>query len=159
MDEETQINTGGISLSLLWDLFTKHKHDGIGDQKLTIGTSVYAGSGNRTTTEGTGSESVTGVGFKPKAIIFLAWLGGVDKSGWSACFADGTNYAGMVHYYFTDTSNYRHQTVGSQLCLARSGASYDDTGEATLTSFDNDGFTVNWTDVDVTTYYAYLLIG
>ncbi|MEX0748585.1 MAG: hypothetical protein WD074_00980 [Candidatus Saccharimonadales bacterium] len=101
----------------------------------------------------TGNQAFTGIGFTPKAIIF-----------WSAGEAPTANGTWGDHLYHTvgftsgptesySVSGASQDAVGTSnssrsiaaKCIHRSSVSSGTRDEADLSSFDADGFTVNWT--------------
>lgn len=121
---------------------------------------------------GTGSQSVTGVGFQPKAVIFY----------WTRQTTNGTS-AGTENYFgagfTTGTTQERAVSVWSDQATILLSASSDAArrtsessmiliqstngavvGAAELTSFDVDGFTLNWTTSNTSGYLVrYVAIG
>jgi hypothetical protein len=101
----------------------------------TILPSNYIGQFNYDMTTASGTYPVTGVGFKPSAIIFFA--GSVDTDGsWgvanatdSKCIYDGRN----------DGTYQRNQ---SAIMIDKAASDYQ---EGIVTSFDPDGFTITFT--------------
>lgn len=124
--------------------------------------SVFVGDINTAT--GTGSSATTGLGFQPQAIV------GVSSILSSASVSNGGNQAGGFgvfawdrrgpgpssvtnHFSITGEDNVgtmRQKTWSNNVAIE----SYSETGallaRATLTSFDSDGFTLDWTTVDAT---------
>lgn len=100
---------------------------------------------------GTGSQVVTGVGFEPKALILFA----INAT------TEPIQVHSVVNIGFTDGTNERSIWVGSEDGVGTSNANrYGNSGkvinfravsdgslqaEADLTSFDSNGFTLNWT--------------
>jgi hypothetical protein len=98
-----------------------------------------------------GSQSITGVGFKPKILIFFAssWSSTYPISSYG--FDDGTD-----HYclYFTGVEVTGADDEERSIHLLR-----DDSNSILgyVSSMDNDGFTVNWTVVgDISAEVVYL---
>jgi hypothetical protein len=100
----------------------------------------------------TGSQSYTGVGFKPKAVIFYS-QGCSDVNAWHTATETGLGFAASASQYATvggslaynqTVSSHSHRLFYSDKAY---GSEWDGTayGVFTLTTFDNDGFTVNWT--------------
>jgi len=95
-----------------------------------------------------GSQAITGVGFKPSALIIFADISITAQASWgfgdasvrAAIYAYGGNFNdsnGVVVYLKTNDSNYNY---------------------ATIASIDSDGFTLNWTKVGSQTGTAYMKI-
>lgn len=111
----------------------------------------------------TGAQAVTGVGFKPVGMLFApAQNAGTSEDrltypalGWT----DGTNqFASAV---FSDDGNAsantkRYQRIDKCAALLDNAAG-GVVGEAGITSFDTDGFTVNWTTAAASALRVYYL--
>ena len=132
-----------------------------------MGVSVYQNTFAKRS--GDGTQTITGIPFQPKAVIF--WSAGMTGTsfveGVSSCvgFSDGTD--GMSVYA---TSN---DNVGTSDCLTATnfsggttaialvdttGTNFD--GTADLTAFTSDGFDLTWTNSTATTYTIhYMAIG
>lgn len=85
-----------------------------------------------------GSQSVTGVGFKPRAILFLmnknaTYVAGMGIAGGAG--TGGTLFDNSVNIAGT------YATAGNPLYIRDSGGNY--LGD--ITSYDSDGFTISWT--------------
>jgi len=111
----------------------------------------------------TGSQAVTGVGFKPKLLILF----GVAKT------SDGIT--GGFQYGFGASDGSTSEAIGGWSWDARGGSGSDTdrrdaskaitfvttvggiVAEAGLTSFDTDGFTLNWTTNNVAAWVIYYL--
>lgn len=125
--------------------------------------SVHQGSFTAKTS--TGSQAYTGVGFTPKALIM--WISNVTAAGYlpdaSLGFgaSDGTTDRGAAMWVDdnvgTDDSANRHDT--KSLLLITSGTSTVGLA-ASVTSFDSDGFTLNYSTADGTGYLVnYIALG
>jgi len=102
-------------------------------------TKFKAGSFTRDISTVSGTQAVTAVGFKPKAIVFL---GGINASHQiSYGFTDGTSY--MCVYDLIDVS--LKYGVNAGFCIGVVGATGSDLAIATISSLDSDGFTLSWT--------------
>ena len=114
----------------------------------------------------TGSQAITGCGFTPVAVIFYApWVD--QTTGWSAnsqfcvgvATASGAAYTAFAgEDAHSRSAEQRRWNVGPACGIVH----YDDTliNEATLTSFNSDGFVLNWTTVNPTPMtYNYMAIG
>lgn len=111
--------------------------------------SAFAGSFTKNT--GTGNQSVTGVGFLPKAIIFwtayaTAASTPTDHVRYSVGFTAGATEsfsAGFSSQNGVTTSNTSTRGAAKALTVVQYGESL--LSECGLVSFDADGFTVDWT--------------
>ena len=118
-----------------------------------------------------GSQAITGVGFKPKLLLLFATAqtvaGNFDPNshwgfGASGLLGETISYYAMAGWSKdafggNDTDRY---TAEKALALWEMTSS-PQINEANLSSFDADGFTLNWTDVDQSTEWIihYLAIG
>jgi len=98
-------------------------------------TDIYVGTFTRDEGTASGNQSVTGVGFTPRAVDFYATDADSDEVSWGA--DDGTTAAcvyrsGTVFNADTDDSIRIHQDASNIY-------------EGNINSFDSDGFTVAWT--------------
>ncbi len=107
-----------------------------------------------------GNVAYTGVGFKPKALIFLAnVLNGAVKAN-SVGFDDGTTRMQLLNYTTTGADAGFNQTANA-IYLFDDAATLN-VNTAVVASFDADGFTLTWTKSGTPTNTAncgYLAIG
>ena len=112
-----------------------------------MGLSVAKGTFTARTT--TGTTAVTGLGFQPKAL--LVWTSGQTATGYAAGvnqafgMTDGTNsrcIAGAADDNVAAENSGR--IVNTDLLRVTAGGTPTLDGVMTLSSFDADGFTVNW---------------
>lgn len=132
-------------------------------------SSVKAGSFNQKTS--TGSQSITGVGFPPKFLLLSSFgkataAGQIADAKRSIGFASGATERGYVASASTDASTPK-SAASSRISNANilgvitaGGATPTVLSEADLTSFDADGFTLNWGTADATAReICYLAVG
>lgn len=113
--------------------------------------------GSFTAPSSTGTQSVTGVGFTPKAILFWAsgsngssgiWGGDVDQTiGFTSGPSESYAVAG-----FSDDGQSTSQTaraIAAKAVAFVNGLGSATSAEADLDSFDADGFTLDWTKAGV----------
>jgi uncharacterized repeat protein (TIGR01451 family) len=120
-------------------------------------TSALGGFDSKATT---GSQSVTGVGFQPQALM-IASTGQVASSTNTSQgrfmfgAGDGTTQgvAWMEDEDNQDISDVRSLDKTNNI-ISRTTASDTITGEASLGAFNNDGFTLNWTAVPTTPWQS-----
>jgi hypothetical protein len=126
--------------------------------KHATGADIWVGSD--TTKTSTGTKAKTGVGFQPKALMLFGQPAAGDNtaptqndSGVGIGASDGTTQ-GFAHYAVkesaspTDTDS---RTVTSAIyAIEEVPGSSTTTSEATLSSFDADGFTLNYGTADAT---------
>jgi hypothetical protein len=97
------------------------------------------------------TQSITGVGFQPKAVILYSirnTTGFADDSMFSIGFSDGTNDRAVTtaSTHNASTSSGRRRHADDKIILAiTNGSSSSIEWECKLTSLDADGFTLNWT--------------
>jgi len=113
------------------------------------------GSFTKSTGGAPASQSVTGLGFEPKALILFSTQTTADDSITSHLemaigFSDGTNeksmWGGSESLVATsDADRFSNSTKLLTLRDITSATSGDLLAECDLTSFDSDGFTINWT--------------
>jgi hypothetical protein len=127
----------------------------------------YVGNDAQKTT--TGTEATTGVGFEPSALIAnmaLRTTAGYDANGdfyTHLGFMDGTAEAGG-HVFSEDDVGDAHTSRGVDSTYSLFAVTDDATptvaAKASLSSFDSDGFTVNWNTADATArLFGFLAIG
>jgi hypothetical protein len=138
-------------------------YSGMGGMVVSDASNLFFVSGNPTSnhkivsftrdnTVANGTQAVTGVGFKPRGILFLASVSGT--SAMSVGMTDGTDSHCIYDNNQNTSDTYGAVANQSVVALtANAQANY-----AALTSFDADGFTVTWTKVNsptgTTTVYA-----
>ncbi|HYH68335.1 MAG TPA: hypothetical protein VD866_26820 [Urbifossiella sp.] len=106
-----------------------------------LSNGVALGSFTRNLATASGSQAVTGVGFKPRAVVFLACVDGSVKASWgldtlAAVYSVASNASNVA-------GNFVHSAAGSITVITGTGGS--DYGQAVVSSFDADGFTLAWT--------------
>lgn len=111
----------------------------------------------------TGNQAITGVGFQPKFVL-LFWTHGVTSNTWVGGAAWGMGMCdsgGRYTCYSThpDAGTARERRAAVQaISICNSAGTV--LAEATMSSLDSDGFTLNWTTADATTYLiGYLCLG
>lgn len=113
------------------------------------------------------SQAVTGVGFQPKAIIFnLSGSNGNDSFdnshrmgfGIATASTSATICSSGQNAQATTSARHRHGAAGDCILIINLGGTI--AAAAQLTSFDSDGFTLNWSDNNVTGFLInYIAIG
>lgn len=144
-----------------------HQHTGVDSSKIsyndllnkpTISTytpKFYSGSGARTTGDGTGNQSITGIGFKPLFIKITANASG-GNSSISFGSSDGIIYSVLEHYY-NATPVWTYSVTNANVIYTRNtGGNF---AKATVNSFDTDGFTLNWNTMGVNCAFVYECYG
>lgn len=134
-----------------------------------VGLRMFTYGSNHPTS--TGNQAITGVGFKPKAIIFVMQnsnqVASTDRYGLSYGFAaeDGTEFSAAFSGQDNVSTTSEHSIVDTSRCIhVISHITGADTALATLVSMDEDGFTLNWTQIPTASglqvwNYKYMCIG
>lgn len=99
---------------------------------------IYCGSFTRDISLASGTQAITGVGFTPKALIFITLENGTTK------FSFGISDAGASGGFF-DLQSFAPDAWGVHNALVTVVTSGADSYSGVLSSFDVDGFTVSWT--------------
>ncbi len=131
------------------------------------GPSFKVGNFNKPTAPA--SQTVTGVGFQPTGVSFASWGLVADnvnvdpQSNLSLGSSSGFGAQGAVSKSSLDgnstTSPGMRSTTGSTISTIETDAETT-TGDASLTSLNNDGFTLNWSVADITAdQYLYWAVG
>lgn len=102
------------------------------------GTWFKAGAFTRDTSLASGNVAYTGVGFKPKAIIFLNGLASPNE-GASVGLDDGTTPGGLYHIVSSGWISAAGESI-----VINNGV---DAQQGHILTFDADGFTLAWTKV------------
>lgn len=103
------------------------------------GTRFKVGSFTRDTATASGTQAITGVGFTPKAVIFLSVINSTSAS--SIGVDDGTT-DGSVN---TLAAAWTFGTSGAAIDVIVSGTNQY---QGSISSFDADGFTITWTKLN-----------
>lgn len=155
VDLDDSLNSAGVVSAVDADGFTFNwttaaGHTGILINFLAIGGyNVQAFVGDVATSGSTGNQSVTGVGFRPSTVLFLAFPSsssatsaasgfGVAGLGWMT--SSGQGASSTTSFSGTRLRRY-HRTDKCVAAKGYDGVFYD----AEKVSFDVDGFTINWT--------------
>lgn len=118
---------------------------------------MLAKVGSFTKGTSTGNQAITGVGFVPKLV--LVWYSGGTTTdtwvdGWQAGIGYGdTTTAGSTFTRENDnaTTSHRRRTLTAKFIKMINGSGTT-LAEATLSSLDSDGFTINWSTNDSNTF-------
>lgn len=181
--QRTDQYTAVFSASTDLTLFHAAGRDFFGDANSATGTSanvhrqtlgfagigMVAGSGLQPTS--TGTQAITGLGFKPKALIIASVgfaaattasaearlsIGGADRT------RQGHTYAGAVSGNADSRCVTNEDTSNIISCRTPNATAASTTTEsqASISSIDADGFTLNWTTADATQReYLWLALG
>lgn len=107
----------------------------------TTSASVFVGSLTRAAATASGSQAITGVGFRPKVIYFNGLKDGttnVGTSGWGNGTVNTTMYVSDA----LGTSDIHSDVIWIQTSTGNGH-------NASITSLDSDGFTLNWSKLGV----------
>ncbi len=115
-----------------------------------------------------GSQVVTGVGFRPKAL--LIWSANTaqtppefnDFNYWSAGLTDGTSHMALTSVSFdAQATSDMSQGITTSAIVTSEDTAGTQQHRATLTTFSADGFTLDWTNIfgSEARHYVYLAIG
>ena len=96
----------------------------------------------------TGAQSVTGVGFKPKALIFFASVDGTKSASWGFSDLALTDNAIAVPDLASATTGLTRAQADRIAVLITGGTVY---ARADVTSYNADGFTITWSKTGVPT--------
>lgn len=146
------IDLGTDSFTIAWSVTSEHRihYMAMGGNNLTVK------QGRNTVPASTGLQSITGLGFKPDCVLFL--FNGCNQGSPGAtnveyCFGamNKNGEQGVMALVADGTDNCRSYQVNTA-CIARlilnsSNRSY----RALFSSMDNDGFTLNWDTVSLST--------
>lgn len=126
---------------------------------------VLSATGSFACPGSTGSQAVTGVGFKPKAVFFFYNEKTADGSAAGGALGFGISDASANQFAnsISDDDALGTSNTGNSTSLV-SAIRYDSASQAAVyqaavTSMDTDGFTVNWTTVSSGVVISYLAIG
>jgi len=136
------LNTLG-SLVANYRIFVKNDASGL---EFAAGSKYIEASRDMATDSGT--QAITGVGFKPSAAIIFAYMSGLGKASWGLLGPGGRNALYISSGVFS-------ATFGNIVYIKQDASNYN---YATLSSLDTDGLTLNWTKVGAQTGTAYMLI-
>lgn len=142
----------------------QHTHDGVNSHVVDYtnlfnigGGDFYVGQDEKAA-GATTTQAITGVGFTPKAVIFFAGKDNDTSMGWSVGMASGTASANNAYLKRAIVGGNMINFVGTTYCINVQ----DDDGDwstADIDSFDDDGFTLNWVNLDESVKFAYLCFG
>jgi hypothetical protein len=102
--------------------------------------------GSFTSASGTGNQSVTGVGFKPRLVILFLGRGSASLFRWSLgafTSTDQWSYGGDS----SDTDSGGLAALSTSSCYSEVSNTGVVVDQASVTSMDSDGFTINWTTI------------
>ncbi|MEW6184707.1 MAG: hypothetical protein AB1585_03090, partial [Thermodesulfobacteriota bacterium] len=97
---------------------------------------LYEGTFEHDLSAASGTQEITGVGFKPSMIIILSARS--NSPGFCLGFDDGSNHYHILNY---DISN----IVGSGYSLGWADSTVTNYATGAITTLGSDGFTVTWT--------------
>lgn len=110
------------------------------------GGNFKVGKSDRDSSDGIGTQSITGVGFQPSAIIIKAALVNNADGASSLGFSTGSS-SNYCMFRWKLSGGYR-ESINPNNILIVGGADLTNETDAEIQSFDSDGFTINWTRMD-----------
>lgn len=110
-------------------------------RRLATDVRFKSGSFTRDTSTATGTQEVTGIGFRPRAVILLAVVSGTTSASIGA--DDGTSPLSIHDNNPTSAGTYAVAGGVSIALIFPSNPAITYTGA--VASFDADGFTISWT--------------
>ncbi len=113
-------------------------------------TRYKVGSFTRDTSTASGTQAVTGVGFKPKAVIFFGTQVNTVETTWG--FDDGTTPAYMNRYGAT---NFNIDAGTNSISSIETAGGNEYAGK--ISSLDSDGFTITWAKTGSPTGTLYVI--
>ena len=106
----------------------------------------YVGRFARVMNVATGSVGYTGVGFRPRLLLFVSPSGGINGGSWG--HATAADQGGQYDNNAATANDFAQMAVTSCIRAVESGtANY----AGKLASMDIDGFTIDWTRTGATT--------
>ena len=99
----------------------------------------YAGFYSKDMTEASGTTAITGVGFTPTSITFLASY--AEGAGGHSCGTSDDSGQDGAWLSYGITPTYSHSATVYSILLTADGSSYQ---YGNVSSYDSDGFTINW---------------
>jgi len=99
---------------------------------------TFIGTFTRDNTVADGTQAITGVGFQPTYIIFLANVASAAPASWG--FGDSAASVGLSNRHAESPNEYETRTL--DVIHSRTATSVANAGR--LQSLDSDGFTINW---------------
>ncbi|MGH9922556.1 MAG: PKD domain-containing protein, partial [Nitrososphaerales archaeon] len=120
---------------------------------------------NKSTAPAPASQTISGLGFQPKALILFSdgsAVNGIQEHyNFAIGFSDGTNSRSLVlHSDDNSILSQAGRAGGTRVLRLLSNGNPTVSAEATLTSFNADGFTLNWVTNDASaTKIHYIALG
>ena len=148
-------------------MIKRHSHSGFsGDgEKIKaeniegeVGSKAMTGFETRASSAGTGTQVVTGVGFKPKVVIIKAILENTDNGASSYGVGKASDNMNVIYSFISAALNPRHAR-SSSLIIFIGDTDLANKSRASLVSLDSNGFTLNWTTMDVNAAFIWTAIG
>jgi hypothetical protein len=106
---------------------------------VAVATGFKVGTFTRDTSLASGTQAITGVGFKPRVVLFLASISGAVGE-MSIGLDDLVTPTTLLDNYGGSANSYSNNPVSISL-NQNNVATY----KGVISSFDNDGFTLSWT--------------
>ena len=103
------------------------------------------GTFTKNTADATGTQAITGVGFKPFCVIFFVAVSSTQKVSWG--MDDATTHFNLNQAVFAGADFVASSATMSITLGNAAGTSYD----GYISSLDADGFTITWTKTGLPT--------
>lgn len=136
--------SGIVENSYISDNFT-NAQTGLTGKLFSIKKDIHTGVFDKDMADVTGSQVITGLGFKPKVILFF---GGISNTSvyqlfghWSDSLS-GNNLSYLTSIAWSGVDLIETANTGSSIVLSVSGTDYQ---LAIVSAVSNDGFTLSWT--------------
>ncbi|SNR95365.1 hypothetical protein SAMN05446037_100259 [Anaerovirgula multivorans] len=110
-------------------------------------TRFIVGSFTRDSSFASGTQQITGLGFNPKAVIFLSTIN--SSAGYASWGIDMGNLRASIFDIHNSTSNSYFSNSSYSIDLVQSGGTGTYNGR--INTLDNDGFTISWIKGDTYT--------
>jgi len=110
-------------------------------QAVSGGASVKVGTFTRDTATASGNQAITGIGFTPKALLFMGGQSSSAEIGWG--LSDGTNEQDLFDRHNVGANGYGIGNNRAMTFVEDGWKDYSAT-VASLDSANNGGFTLTW---------------
>jgi hypothetical protein len=122
----------------------------------TENTRIIVNTLSRLSSSGTGTQSITGLGFTPRIIkIQTAYISSTD---WSLSFGNYNGTTQYVYYTFPNGTSTGASVVQNYIIRVTNDAWVSMT-RASISAISQDGFTINWDTMWLDVTFTYEVIG
>lgn len=114
--------------------------------RASIQSTLQSKAGTFTSSGSTGNQSITGLGFKPRAVILALGVGASDVLMFGLGWGTPSTQVSVIGGRAQDTAgaNIGALSTNTTIIIRWTDANGTALGQASLVSMDNDGFTLNW---------------